>query len=297
MTRPWTIAGVGEILWDRFPDGDKFGGAPANFAGSAAQVASDRAQVYVVSGVGQDDLGCEALERLAQRDVDTSCVAQLDQPTGTVDVSVGPTGSASYEFASDTAWDNLTWLNEFAELAPQCDAICFGTLGQRSQQSRETFRRFIRETPAECLRIFDINLREPYFNDEVILASLELANVLKLNDEELPVVARLGNLEGSQESLLRQLAARYELNCIALTCGADGAILLRGDELNKAPGRPTEVTDTVGAGDAFTAALAVGLLDEAPLDQINDHATSLAAYVCSQAGGAPAIPAELRSRQ
>ena len=285
------IVGLGEILWDVFPDGPRFGGAPANFACHAAALGGTSA---MVSAVGPDDLGMKALAALAEKNVDTKHVLRSTFPTGVVNVQLDAVGKASYEFAANTAWDHLEWSQELQGFAGQTTAVCFGTLGQRSELSRKTIQRFVSETPAEAFRIFDINLRPPFYTEEIILESLELANVLKLNDEELPLLAKLCGFSGSNSELMQQISQRFSLKLVALTCGNEGAILCQGDEVNQCPGVPTTVKDTVGAGDSFTAALALGLLKNQPLDVINRHACQVAAYVCSQPGGTPPIPNELK---
>ena len=188
MSRP-TVVGIGEILWDVFPDGPRFGGAPANFACSAAELARDRIDVYTAGGVGADDLGGRAIEALHAHGVDTSCVAMVDCPTGQVLVELDAAGGASYAFAANAAWDDFAWSEELQKLAARADAVCFSTLGQRSGLSRQTVQRFLRATPAKCLRVLDINLRPPFWNEAVVLQSLQLANVLKVNDAELSVLA------------------------------------------------------------------------------------------------------------
>lgn len=293
MSHPATIVGLGEILWDVFPEGARFGGAPANFACTAAALLGGRARVWMAGAVGRDELGRRAIESLEAHGVDVSCVAALEQPTGQVLVTVDPAGHASYEFAADAAWDNLPWTPEFEQLAARADVVCFGTLAQRSGRSRETVRRFVSATPATALRVFDINLRPPFFNDATILESLALASLVKLNDDELNVLAVLCGLHGSEVEMLRQLSRRFDLQTAALTRGPHGAILVRGDEVSEHAGIPVEVVDTVGAGDAFTAALVAGLLDGRDLAAVNDHACRLAAFVCSQPGATPRIPREL----
>lgn len=284
-----TIVGIGEILWDIFPDGARFGGAPANFACSAAALGGENSQVYMVSSVGNDDLGTQAIDSLAQRNVNTSHVTIQDKPTGKVMVTLDEAGAASYEFEADTAWDNLSPSTTIEDFARQVDACCFGTLGQRSELARETIQNFVSATPSSSLRIFDINLRPPFISDSIILESLQLANVLKLNDEELPVVAHLCGLSGSDAAIMRQLADRFELHVVALTRGPNGAVLIQGNQMHEHPGVKTEVLDTVGAGDAFTAALTLGLLNGKDLNEINEMACSVAAFVCSQHGATPAM--------
>src|SRR5262245_58090751 len=189
MTRRATVIGIGEILWDVFPDGPRFGGAPANSACSVAELTGDRIDVYATGAVGGDDLGRRAIEALHAHGVDTSCVAVVGRPTGQVLVKLDAAGRASYEFAADAAWDNLAWSDGLEQLAARADAVCFSTLGQRSEISRQTMRRFVQATPVACFRVLDINLRPPFWNEEVVLQSLQLANVLKLNDAELVVLA------------------------------------------------------------------------------------------------------------
>jgi fructokinase len=295
MSAPRTIVGLGEVLWDVFPDGARFGGAPANFACIAAQLAGERASVCVASRVGHDELGRRALAALSAHGVDTRSVGQDERPTGQVLVQLDGAGHASYTFAADTAWDNLVWSNELAELARRSDVVCFGTLGQRSAASKDTIQRFVRETPAAALRVFDINLRPPYWTPKVVFDSLELAGVLKLNDAELPILRDLLSLHGSDREVLHELCDRFSLGVVALTRGAAGSLLLNGaGECSDLSGSPVNVVDTVGAGDAFTAALVVGLLDGLPLGTIHQWAARVAAFVCTQPGATPRIPDSLR---
>ncbi len=293
MSQDLQIVGIGEILWDVFPDGARFGGAPANFACHAAALAGT---ATIVSAVGRDRLGDDALAALAAKQVHVDHVARVaDWPTGTVTVRIDAAGHASYEFGRDEAWDHLDWTADLAKLAGQSTAVCFGTLGQRSAASRETIRRVVAATPESALRICDINLRAPFFDDEVIRGSIAACNVLKLNDDELPRVAKICGVPGSGAEALGALAERFSLRAAALTCGAEGAILVRGREVSHRPGVATTVRDTVGAGDAFTAALTLGLLAGDELDAINDRSCRIAAFVCSQSGATPPLPSELRA--
>ncbi len=281
------IVGLGEVLWDVFPDGPRFGGAPANYACHAATLG---ARACMASAVGRDDLGERALQALRDKQVDTRAVTQCDAPTGAVHVTLDDEGKATYTFVDNTAWDQLAWSNELEALASQADAVCFGTLGQRDPLSRKTIQRFVGATQTSCLRIFDINLRPPFVDHDAILESLQLANVLKLNDEELPFIAKLLEIDGDDESVMRDLAQRFKLHLVALTRGDQGALLVRSDQTSDHPGVQTTVADTVGAGDSFPAALTLGLLARDDLDAINDHASRVAAYVCSQSGATPALP-------
>jgi fructokinase len=295
MAKRPTIVGVGEILWDVFPEGPQFGGAPANFACSAAELVGTEMDVFVVGSVGDDDLGRRAIELLREHGVDTSCVSLADKPTGQVLVELDEAGKPTFEIATDTAWDNVAWSDALEALADRAGAVCFGTLAQRSKTTRKTLRRFLRSTREDCLRIFDVNLRPPFWNKDLVKESFEYANVLKLNDAELPILADIATWPGSHDDFLHFLAKTHPFQVAALTRGADGATLVSSaGERSDAPGQPVNVVDTVGAGDAFTAALAIGMLRGMPLDDINRWATRVAAFVCSQAGATPHFPAELQ---
>ncbi len=287
------VVGLGEVLWDVFPDGPRFGGAPANFACHAAQLG---AAASMVSAVGPVELGLLAINALEEKNVSTDHIAQTEFPTGVVNVKLDEAGRASYEFAANTAWDHMEWSEDLQTLAERTAAVCFGSLGQRSDISRQTIQRFVAAVPAETsLRIFDINLRPPFYSEEILRESLELANGLKLNDDELPILAKLCGISGSEIEQMQELGRCFDLQLVALTRGDKGAVLSRGEDISEYPGVPTKVIDTVGAGDAFTAALVMGLLNQEPLDAINERACRLASFVCSQPGAVPKIPPELKS--
>lgn len=290
-SRP-VIAGIGEVLWDVYPDAAHFGGAPANFACHAAGLGTE---AWMVSAVGGDDLGERALEKLRERGVECGHVSRdPDHATGRVLVTLNAAGQASYEFAANTAWDHLAWSDGLAALAVRCDAVCFGTLGQRSPVSRETIRRFVEATPPAALRVFDVNLRQRFYSAELIQAALRIASALKLNDEELPIVAELCGVRAvTPREMLIELAALYELRFVALTRGPHGSLLLAGTEEDECPALTGNIVDTVGAGDAFTATLVTDFLRGLPLASINRHANAVASYVCSQNGATPALPAHL----
>ena len=288
------VVAIGEILWDVFPDGPKFGGAPANFACSAAELTPSINETVIVSAVGDDSLGNQAIEALRDRQVGTQYVQRNHEPTGRVDVKIDKQGVASYQFARNSAWDHLQWTDQLEQLAQQCNAVCFGSLGQRSIKSREVIQRFISTTQSQCLRIFDVNIRQPFIDDDCIIASLQLANVLKLNEDEFPAIASLYGLSGSPEKVLPELLEQLNLQLIAYTQGEKGSILVSDQKMDICSVPPTDVVDTVGAGDAFTASLAIQMLRGQELDQMNHHANRVAAYVCSKAGGTMVFPVELR---
>lgn len=284
------VVGIGEVLWDMFPNGARFGGAPANFACSFAGLAKGRWPVAVVSAVGEDELGEKAIQSLMDHQVDVEHVSRMRQATGQVHVRLNDRGHASYEFATESAWDFLEWSDTLQQLASRTAAVCFGTLGQRYATSRETIRRFVNETPSNALRIFDINVRKPYINSDMILDSMQLANVLKMNQDELPILADLYHFSGSDASLLKQLQSRFSLQLVALTRGDAGALIIRGEEISDLPGVQTQVVDTVGAGDAFTAMAALGLLQGLDIGTINRKACQVASFVCKHSGATPRMP-------
>lgn len=292
-----TIIGLGEILWDVFPDGPHFGGAPANFACSVAELAGDVVDSLVVGSVGDDDLGRRAISMLQSHNVDIRGVAIAMQPTGKVLVTLDGAGVPSYEIATDTAWDNIAWTIDLAQFAAGANAVCFGSLAQRSAMSRQTIQEFVKGTRPDCLRILDINLRAPFWTADVLHESLALANVLKLNDAELAILADLfGWNSSSQRDVLNKLLNTFSLQLVALTRGAEGATLLNSSgDISELPGEKVAVADTVGAGDAFTAALTVGMLQRLSLEAINQWAIRVAGFVCSQPGGTPHFPPDLRA--
>jgi fructokinase len=289
----YQVVGLGEVLWDMLPTGKKLGGAPANFAYHARALG---ANATILSRVGDDPLGRELISELAKLGV-PNCDISLDpaHPTGTVDVELAPDGQPSYIIHREVAWDHLIADSDSMLIAEAADAICFGSLAQRSPASRSAIRALISASKPHAFRIFDINLRQNFYTRDVIDDSLQLANVFKLNDSELPILARLLALSGkSDREQLAQLAQQYELRLIAFTRGERGSLLFRDGEWSEHPGVATQVRDTVGAGDSFTAAVPMGLLLGWPLDRINETANEIAAFVCSQSGGTPPLPEHLR---
>jgi len=287
------VVGLGEALWDLLPNGDHFGGAPANVALHAAALG---AESWLVSAVGQDARGDAALARLDRAGVRRDTVARLaDHPTGVVRVTLDAAGHPVYDIATESAWDYLPWSVAVQQVAERADAIAFGSLAQRSPTSRATIRRAVATTRSASWRLFDVNLRQRYYDADVLAESMEAANAAKLNEEELPVVARLcGLAETTPVEQLRALCERFDLRLAALTRGPCGSVLATPDRVYESPAAPTVVADTVGAGDAFTATLLIGILAGRALDEVSRRANAVAAYVCSQPGATPPIPEELR---
>lgn len=286
------VVGIGEVLWDLLPGGKQLGGAPANLVYHAAGLG---ARGFIVSRIGQDALGEELTGFLDRQGLSRGWITRDGaHPTGTVSVTLEADGKPRYVIHRDVAWDFIPDTPAALTLAGGAPAVCFGSLGQRAPVSRATIRRFVAAAPPDAWRVFDINLRQSFFDRDVIDSSLRLANVLKISDEELPVVARLLNTPADPDAGLIELSRRYSLKMIALTLGAHGSVLYDGRQFYRQAGMPVKVIDTVGAGDAFTAALIMGLLRGLPPPQTNAWANRLASYVCSQAGAMPPIPADLR---
>lgn len=291
ISRKYKVAGIGEVLWDVFPCGEKFGGAPANFI---CHCHSLGAEAYIISCIGNDERGVKARRFLDKHGVDTSCLKNDSaHETGVVIVELDDAGKPEYEIKECVAWDNIPWMEEMGAVARQLDAVCFGSLSQRSNVSRSTIQKFLAATSSDCLRVFDINIRQNFYSDEIIRSSLESANVLKLNDEELPIVAELINANGSDEAVIKLLIKQFGLKLAALTRGDKGSLMATPDSVSDFPGIKADIVDTVGAGDSFTSAMIMGFLNNKSLERINEEANRLAAFVCSQAGGVPALPASL----
>ncbi len=286
------LAGIGELLWDLLPGGRQMGGAPANFAYHASALGAD---ACLISRVGRDEAGRELVRRLDQIGVSTSCIEEDPvAPTGTVTVEVASDGQPKFTIHENVAWDNLAGEGAGRLAVAAADAVCFGTLAQRSETSRRTIRSLLRNLPAKSLCILDVNLRQNFYSREVIEQSLELANVLKVNETELPRLSEMFQLRGDERAQVAELGRRFQLRFVAYTRGGRGSVLHSHGCWSEHSGVPTKVVDTVGAGDSFTAALALGLLAGWSLDEVNQRASEVAAYVCSQPGGMPDLPSPLR---
>ncbi len=286
--------GIGELLWDLLPTGRQLGGAPANFAYIGSLLGNRAA---VISRVGRDDLGREAQQRCASLGLDvTHLQTDSTRPTGTVNVKVDTHGIPDFQIVDDVAWDNLEWTPELKALAPVTDAVCFGSLAQRRDPARTTIQQFIKATRESCLRLFDVNLRQNYFNPVILKTGFALANIVKMNHIELPTVIAAVGLDstGDDQSDCELLLDHYGLQLVCITRGAGGSILVSRKGYSDHTGFRVKVADTVGSGDAFTATLAHGVRRGLPLDAINEHANRIAAWVASQPGATPSgIPDDL----
>ena len=281
------IAGIGELLWDIFPSGKKMGGAPFNFAFHTFQAGCES---YIISAVGNDPLGSELLDNITHLGVDIHYVQKNDYPTGTVIVHINHLGQPDFRITENVAWDHIRFVGDLQRLAPVMDAVCFGSLAQRDRDSEETIHAFISHLRSGCLKVFDINLRQNYYTPDILNRSLNLADILKLNDNELPVVADLFHLSGDINFQLKQLIQRFNITCIAYTRGSEGSILMTADEISEMKAPHMNVVDTVGAGDAFTAALVNEWLNGMSLSDVHNAASNVAAFVCTKEGATPDIP-------
>ncbi len=295
MTRRPVVVGLGELLWDLLPTGAHLGGAPANFAYIASLLG---AESLVVSRLGADELGERARRTLQKHGLDVGYI-QLDEqhPTGTVNVQLAADGSATYEIVKDVAWDYLEWSEGLEYIAGRADAVCFGSLVQRSSVSRETVQRFLDHTRADCLKIFDVNLRPPFSNAAVVRQSMRRADVLKLNHEEVPHVLEFCSLQASSdEDAARALQQHCDFKAVCITRGSNGSVIATPNEVRVHPGVTVDVADTIGAGDAFTASLALQMLLGAPIRSVSDAANGMGAWVASQKGAMP-VPAPEEQRR
>lgn len=289
------VAGIGEVLWDIFPGALRtIGGAPANVAYHAAALG---AESHLLSAVGNDADGRELLRRLEAKGLQVGNVVSVARPTGTVSVELDAHGKPEYRIAENVAWDMIPCETRTEALARRLDAICFGTIAQRAERSAASIRRILDLTRADCIKVFDVNLRGGYCGRELLASSLERADVFKLSDEELPVVCRLLDVPSGEDAALDFFLRNFKLRLVALTKGSEGCRMVTRDEDVNVPGvRLTRMADTVGAGDAFTAMLTIGLLENRPLRRIAGQANRLAAFVCSRPGGMPAVPGNRKGR-
>ena len=294
------ILGIGELLWDMLPEGAQLGGAPANFAVMAGRLGNHAA---VLSRIGRDDLGRKAVAQLDPLPVDTGHI-QIDpaHETGRVTVALKD-GQAGYTFHQPVAWDFLELSDEWVQLAERADAICFGSLAQRALESRQTIQTLAAQTSATCVRVFDVNLRPPFYSGETIQESLELATVVKMSDGEMPAVLALLGLPSDEEqgsARLRMDADRLlaefpTLQMVAVTRGGHGSLLVTREEWHEHPGNPVKVADTIGAGDAFTAAMTHYLLRGADLATLNEAGNRWGGWIASQSGAMPHLPEQVRA--
>lgn len=285
------VVGMGEALWDVLPEGKKIGGAPANFAYHVSQFGLPSC---VVSAIGDDALGKEIIENFTSKGLD-QLIAEVPYPTGTVQVEIDQTGIPLYDIKENVAWDNIPYTEHLDALAKRTKAVCFGSLAQRNVVSRETINHFLDTMPKDddSLIVFDVNLRQGFYNKEILCKSMQNCNILKINDEELITVSRMFGYPGIDlQDKCWILLGKYYLKMLILTCGINGSYVFTPGNVSFQPTPKVEVADTVGAGDSFTAAFIASILKGKSVTEAHSIAVKTSAYVCTQKGAMPVLPPE-----
>ena len=285
------VVGIGEALWDVLPEGRKLGGAPANFAYHVSQFGLES---YIVSAVVDDALGKEITDKFTEKKLN-HMVETVPYPTGTVQVELDPNGVPQYEIKEDVAWDNIPFTPQIEALAKRTRALCYGSLAQRNEVSRQTINRFIDAMPKtdDTMIIFDVNLRQRYYTKYVLDASMRKCNVLKINDEELVTISRMLGYPGTDlQSKCWILLGRYNLKMLILTCGVNGSYIFTSGNMSYLATPMVEVADTVGAGDSFTATFTSSIIKGLGVAEAHRRAVNVSAFVCTQHGATPVLPKE-----
>lgn len=285
------VVGMGEALWDVLPEGKKIGGAPANFAYHVSQFGLPSC---VVSAIGDDALGKEIIENFTSKGLD-QLIAEVPYPTGTVQVEIDQTGIPLYDIKENVAWDNIPYTEHLDALAKRTKAVCFGSLAQRNVVSRETINHFLDTMPKDddSLIVFDVNLRQGFYNKEILCKSMQNCNILKINDEELITMSRMFGYPGIDlQDKCWILLGKYNLKMLILTCGINGSYVFTPGNVSFQPTPKVEVADTVGAGDSFTAAFIASILKGKSVTEAHTIAVKTSAYVCTQKGAMPILPPE-----
>ncbi len=286
------VVGMGEALWDVLPEGKKIGGAPANFAYHVSQFGLPSC---VVSAVGSDALGKEIVDNFTSKGLN-QLIAEVPYPTGTVQVEIDPAGVPQYDIKENVAWDNIPYTAHLESLAERTKAVCFGSLAQRNIVSRTTINRFLDAMPqnSDSLVVFDVNLRQGFYDKEILCNSMERCNILKINDEELVTVSRMFGYPGIDlQDKCWILLGKYNLKMLILTCGINGSYVFTPGNVSFQPTPEVEVADTVGAGDSFTAAFIASILKGKSVAEAHVRAVRTSAYVCTKQGAMPVLPPEL----
>lgn len=277
------IIGLGEILWDMLPTGKQLGGAPANFAYHVCRLGGNG---WAVSAISDDELGREIKNTLSTKKLNT-ILEEVNEPTGTVQVTLNAAGVPTYDITEGVAWDHIPFTERIGNLAKETSAVCFGTLAQRSPESRATIHKFIENMPDGSLKVYDINLRQNYYDEKIISDSLRLADILKINDEELEIVSKMLCLSGTSEERCRAISREFNLKFVILTMGGDGSKVILEDRVHLSTPGKINIVDTVGAGDSFTAAFMLAYLRGESIEKAHTLATEVSSYVCTKAGAMP----------
>ena len=274
MNQKRYVVGLGEVLWDVLPEGKKLGGAPANFAYHAGQFLG-MDNTIAVSALGEDKLADETIEALREHGLN-DLLPRVPYPTGTVQVQLDEQGIPTYDIKENVAWDNIPFTPEIEEIAANCRAVCYGSLAQRNVVSRENIHRFLDATPNDCMKIFDINLRQQFYNKEIIQQSMRRCNILK-----------------DIENKCWLILGKYDLDMLVLTCGTNGSYVFTRGQMSFQETPKVEVADTVGAGDSFTGSFCAAILNGKPVPEAHELAVKVSAYVCTQNGAMPTLPRDL----
>lgn len=287
------VVGIGEVLWDMLPEGKQLGGAPSNFAYHASRCGLNS---WAVSAIGVDKLGEETIAALQEKKLNF-ILEKVDYPTGTVQVTLSETGAPTYEIKAGVAWDNIPFTDNISALAQKTRAVSFGSLAQRSVVSRDTIREFLKAIPQDDDRliVFDINLRQNFYTEEILVESMQLCNLMKINDEELITISRMFGYPGiNLQDKCWLLLGKYNLKILVLTCGVNGSYVFTPGAISFMPTPKVEVCDTIGAGDSFSAVFVSSLLKGCSIEEAHKNAVKVSAYVCSQPGAMPEIPESLK---
>ncbi len=292
MNQKRYVVGLGEVLWDVLPEGKKLGGAPANFAYHAGQfLGTDN--TIAISALGEDKLADETIDALREHNLN-DLLPRVPYPTGTVQVQLDDQGIPTYDIKENVAWDNIPFDDDIQQIARNCRAVCFGSLAQRNVVSRDTIHKFLDTTPDDCLKIFDINLRQQFYTKEIIKESLLRCNILKINDEELVLIGRMFGYPGLDiENKCWLILGKYNLDMLVLTCGTNGSYVFTPGQISFQETPKVEVADTVGAGDSFTGSFCAAILNGKPVAEAHKLAVQVSAYVCTQNGAMPTMPPQL----
>ena len=274
------ITCVGEVLWDALPGGIFLGGAPLNVCLNLNRLG---AEARMVSRVGMDRLGREAIDRIDKGGLSTGYI-QKDESheTGFVKVELNSEGDPEYDIVRPAAWDFIDLeQNQVSELLDASWAVVYGTLAHRQNPSLRGL------LDLSCLKVLDMNLRAPHFEKDRVLELVEGSDILKMNEEELNLLKNWYSLSGNMEKAVRELGARCKSQTVCITRGGEGSALLHKNNWFEHKGYPTTVTDAVGAGDAFLAALLYGISIERKQDELLPLANAAGAFVASRSGANP----------
>jgi fructokinase len=288
------VVAIGEVLWDVIGEECHLGGAPFNFAYHCRALGANAA---LISRVGRDDLGSLIRNRAQELGLPRDYI-QVDpvRPTGTVPVTIAADGTASYDITPEVAWDYIEFHDGDRYLLDKADILCFGTLAQRSVISRTSIQAALANTPNSCLRVCDINLRPPHYDEHTLRSTLELTDVLKINEGELAAMRPVLGLAAAENEAVQALVDSFNIATVVVTRGPKGAEAWSRGEHAVAEGVSVDVKDTVGSGDAFTAAFVLHLATGHSLRDSLRKANLAGAYVATHAGGTPALDHEILRR-